>query len=181
MAEYSKYGGWPELKESFMTGTVRAAYLLAPMVMDLVESGVPAKIVSLGHRSGAVIMVRTDSAVRTIGDLRGRRIAIPSRFAVDHLRAQRDYWRAFVREEGGKDEIIQIFTKHTMIKDPALYARMSMHGVEPNGLLDEQVLNDMQDYFVRVGNQREKIDLSRVVDRSYVEYALERLGRVGAP
>ena len=79
VAEYSKYGGWPELKESFMTGTVRAAYLLAPMVMDLVESGVPAKIVSLGHRSGAVIMVRTDSAVRTIGDLRGRRIAMAQR------------------------------------------------------------------------------------------------------
>jgi NitT/TauT family transport system substrate-binding protein len=64
VAEYSKYSGWPELKESFMTGTVRAAYLLAPMVMDLVESGVAAKIVSLGHRSGAVIMVRTDSTVR---------------------------------------------------------------------------------------------------------------------
>ena len=58
VAEYSKYSGWPELKESFMAGKVQAAYLLAPMVMDLVESGVPAKIVSLGHRSGAVIMVR---------------------------------------------------------------------------------------------------------------------------
>jgi len=43
-----------------MAGKVQAAYLLAPMVMDLVESGVPAKIVSLGHRSGAVIMVRSD-------------------------------------------------------------------------------------------------------------------------
>src|SRR5512145_1173802 len=89
VAEYSKYSGWPELKESFMTGTVRAAYLLAPMVMDLVESGVAAKIVSLGHRSGAVIMVRTDSPVKTFRDLRGRRIAIPSRFAVDHLFVRR--------------------------------------------------------------------------------------------
>ena len=103
------------------------------------------------------------------------------RFAVAHLRAQRDYWRAFVKEEGGKDEIIQIFTKHTAIKDPALYARMSMHGVEPNGLVDERVLNDMQDFFVRVGNQREKIDLGRVIDRSYVDYALARLGRVPTP
>jgi hypothetical protein len=39
----------------------------------------------------------------------------------------------------------------------------------------------MQDFFVRVGNQREKIDLGRVIDRSYVDYALERLGRVPTP
>ena len=71
-AEYSKYSGWPELKESFMAGQVKAAYLLAPMVMDLVESGVDAKIVSLGHRSGAVIMVRNDSPARTFRDLRRR-------------------------------------------------------------------------------------------------------------
>ena len=89
VAKYSKYSGWPELKESFMAGQVRAAYLLAPMVMDLVESGVAAKIVSLGHRSGAVIMVRTDSPVKSVRDLRGRRIAIPSRFAVDHLFVRR--------------------------------------------------------------------------------------------
>ena len=37
IAEYTKYSGWPELKESFMAGKVRAAYLLAPMVMDLVN------------------------------------------------------------------------------------------------------------------------------------------------
>lgn len=84
-ARYERYAGWPELKESFIAGKVKAAYLLAPMAMDLVDKGVPAKIVALGHRSGAVIMVRADSTVRTMSDLRGRRIAIPSRFAVDHL------------------------------------------------------------------------------------------------
>ena len=84
------------------------------------------------------------------------------RFAVAHLRAQRDYWHAFVKDEGGKDEIIQIFTKHTMIKDPALYTRMSMHGVDPNGVIDQQVVNDVQDYYLRAGTQREKIDPGRL-------------------
>ena len=35
--------------------------MLAPLVMDLADKKIPVKIVSLGHRSGAVIMVRTDS------------------------------------------------------------------------------------------------------------------------
>lgn len=85
LAVFSKFAGWPELKEAMMSGKVKAAYLLAPMVMDLADRGVPVKIVALGHRSGAVIMVAASSRARHLGDLRGRRIAIPSRFAVDNI------------------------------------------------------------------------------------------------
>jgi len=83
--EFSKFSGWPELKESLMTGRLKAAYMLAPLIMDLAESSIPVKVVSLGHRSGAVIMVRSDSQYKTFKDLRGKRVAIPSRFAVDYL------------------------------------------------------------------------------------------------
>ena len=83
--EYSKYNGWPEIKESLMAGRIQAAYMLAPLVMDLADKGIPVKIVSLGHRSGAVIMVRTDSPYQHFRELAGKRIAIPSRFAVDFL------------------------------------------------------------------------------------------------
>jgi len=82
---YSKYNGWPEVKESLMSGSLQAAFMLAPLVMDLADKKVPIKIVSLGHRSGAVIMVRTDSSYRRFRDLAGKTIAIPSRFAVDFL------------------------------------------------------------------------------------------------
>jgi len=82
---FEKYSGWPEIKESLMAGRVQAAYMLAPLVMDLADRKVPVKIVSLGHRSGAVIMVRTDSPYQHFSQLAGKRIAIPSRFAVDFL------------------------------------------------------------------------------------------------
>src|SRR5688572_26188159 len=83
--EYSKYSGWPEIKESLMAGRIQAGYMLAPLVMDLADKKIPVKIVSLGHRSGAVIMVRQDSPYQRFTDLKARRIAIPSRFAVDFL------------------------------------------------------------------------------------------------
>ena len=41
VADYQKYSGWPELKESFMGGKIRAAYLLAPMVCLLYTSPSP--------------------------------------------------------------------------------------------------------------------------------------------
>lgn len=116
-AEYRKYSGWPELKESFMAGKVKAAYLLAPMVMDLVESGVDAKIVSLGHRSGAVIMVRKDSPAKSFRDLRGRRIAIPSRFAVDHL-----FVRRMLKESGMTVRDVELVEMAPPEMPAALYA-----------------------------------------------------------
>lgn len=85
LAVFNKFTGWPELKEAVMSGSIKAGYLLAPMVMDLADGGIPVKIVALGHRSGAVIMTATKSTAKNLGDLRGKRIAIPSRFAVDNI------------------------------------------------------------------------------------------------
>src|SRR5271167_2402011 len=50
--EYRRYNGWPELKEALISGELDAAYMLAPLVMDLATKDVPVKIVSIGHRSG---------------------------------------------------------------------------------------------------------------------------------
>ena len=52
-----------------MAGRIQAAYMLAPLVMDLADKKIPVKIVSLGHRSGAVIMVRTDSPYQHFKEL----------------------------------------------------------------------------------------------------------------
>jgi NitT/TauT family transport system substrate-binding protein len=89
VAKYTKFSGWPELKEAFMAGRTKAAYLLAPLAMDLADKGIPGKIVALGHRSGAVLMVKHDASIHTMQGLRGKRVAIPSRFAVDHLFVRR--------------------------------------------------------------------------------------------
>ena len=115
--QYSKYSGWPEIKESLMTGRIQAAYMLAPLVMDLADKKVPLKIVSLGHRSGAVIMVRTDSAYQSFSELKGKRIAIPSRFAVDFL-----FLRKMLAKENMTPKDIEIVEMPPPDMPAALYA-----------------------------------------------------------
>jgi len=115
--EYSKYSGWPEIKESLMAGRIQAAYMLAPLVMDLADKRIPVKIVSLGHRSGAVIMVRTDSPYDTFRKLAGKTIAIPSRFAVDFL-----FLRKMLAEEGMSDDDIKLVEMPPPDMPAALYA-----------------------------------------------------------
>jgi len=115
--QYSKYSGWPEIKESLMAGRISAAYMLAPLVMDLADKKIPVKIVSLGHRSGAVIMVRTESPYQTFRQLTGKRIAIPSRFAVDLL-----YLRKMLAEEGMTIEEVELVEMPPPDMPAALYA-----------------------------------------------------------
>jgi NitT/TauT family transport system substrate-binding protein len=116
--QYEKYSGWPEIKESLMTGRIQAGYMLAPLVMDLTDKRIPLKIVSLGHRSGAVIMVRTDSAYKTFKDLKGKRIAIPSRFAVDFL-----FLRKMLAKEGMSPKDVEIIEMPPPDMPAALYAK----------------------------------------------------------
>jgi NitT/TauT family transport system substrate-binding protein len=89
VARFERYSGWPEVKEALMAGKIGAAYLLAPLAMDLADRGIPVRIVALGHRSGAVVMVRKNDPAKSLVDFRGKRVAIPSRFAVDHLFVRR--------------------------------------------------------------------------------------------
>ena len=114
---YAKYSGWPEVKESLMAGRIQAAYMLAPLVMDLTNAKIPLKIVSLGHRSGAVIMVRTESPFRRFSDLRGKRVAIPSRFAVDYL-----FLRKMLAREGMTTDDLTIYEMAPPEMPAALYA-----------------------------------------------------------
>ena len=115
--EYSKYSGWPEIKESLMAGRLQAAYMLAPLVMDLADKKIPIKIVSLGHRSGAVIMVRADSPYQHFKELTGKRVAIPSRFAVDYL-----FLRKMLAQEGMTPKDIQVVEMPPPDMPAALYA-----------------------------------------------------------
>jgi NitT/TauT family transport system substrate-binding protein len=116
--EYSKYSGWPEIKESLMSNRIQAAYMLAPLVMDLADKKIPVKIVSLGHRSGAVIMVREDSTYRHFAELKGKRIAIPSRFAVDFL-----FLRKMLAREDMTPADIEIVEMPPPDMPAALYAK----------------------------------------------------------
>jgi NitT/TauT family transport system substrate-binding protein len=115
--QYGKFKGWPEIKESLMAGRIQAGYMLAPLVMDLADKGIPLKIVSLGHRSGAVIMVRSDSPYQHFRQLAGKRVAVPSRFAVDYL-----FLRRMLAQEDMRIEDVVIVEMAPPDMPAALYA-----------------------------------------------------------
>jgi NitT/TauT family transport system substrate-binding protein len=79
------FQGFPEIKEALMSNKMQAGFMVAPMAIALRAQGVPIKIVYLGHRYGSAVVVRKDGPVKTFADLRGRVVAIPSRFSDERL------------------------------------------------------------------------------------------------
>ena len=83
------FQGFPEIKEALIAGRMQAGFLVAPMAIALRSQGVPIHIVYLGHRYGSAFVVAKDGPVHAVPDLRGRTIAIPSRFSDERLIAGR--------------------------------------------------------------------------------------------
>jgi len=81
----AKFTDWPTVKEALISREIGGAFILAPMAMQLVADGVPIKVVYLGHRDGTAIVVGADSTIRDFRDLRGKTVAIPSRYANQNI------------------------------------------------------------------------------------------------
>lgn len=79
------FQGFPELKEALISNKIQAAFIVAPMAVALAAQGVPIKVVYLGHRNGSAVVVRKDGPIKNFGQLRGKTIAIPSRFSDERL------------------------------------------------------------------------------------------------
>ncbi|MEO6816335.1 MAG: ABC transporter substrate-binding protein [Edaphobacter sp.] len=79
------FQGFPELKEALLSNKVQAAFIVAPMAIELVAQGVPIKVVYLGHRYGSAVVVRKNGPIKTVADLKGKTVAIPSRFSDERL------------------------------------------------------------------------------------------------
>ena len=80
-----RFSGFPEIKESLASGHIQATFMVAPMALALREQGLPIKIVSLGHRDGTAIMVHKDSNIHSFNDLKGKKIAVPTRYSNQYL------------------------------------------------------------------------------------------------
>lgn len=79
------FQGFPEIKEALIADRMQVGFMVAPMAIALKAQGVPIRIIYLGHRYGSAVVVRKDGNIRSVNDLPGHTIAIPSRFSDERL------------------------------------------------------------------------------------------------
>src|SRR4051794_22310861 len=76
---------FPTVVSALQARQIQATFMIVPLAMKLREQGVPVKICYLGHREGSQIIVAKDSRARSLRDLKGKKIALPSLYCNQNL------------------------------------------------------------------------------------------------
>lgn len=133
-----KYTEFGTIAEEFKAGKLKATFILAPLAMTLRRQGVPIKIVYLGHRDGTTIIVPRGSPARTIGDLRGKRIAIPHNYSNQRILLAREMEKHGMRPDELKmvpvsppemPSMLQKGTFEAIIVGEPIAAKAEMEGI----------------------------------------------------
>jgi NitT/TauT family transport system substrate-binding protein len=69
---------FPTVASALEAKQIQATFMIVPLAMKLREQGVPVRICYLGHRDGSEIVVGKNSSFRSLQDLKGKKVAIPS-------------------------------------------------------------------------------------------------------
>ena len=104
---------------------------------------------------------------------------IATRFMRAYLRGLRDYNDAVenARLVGEKGEaIIAVLTEYSLIKDPAVYRRMSVNACDPDGKVNRDSLEFDLDVFQKEKLIEAKVTVADVLDTSFAEAAVRDMG-----
>jgi len=75
------FSDFPTVVSALEAKQMQATFMIVPLAMKLREQGVPVKICYLGHRDGSEIVVGKNSRIRSLADLKGKKVAIPSLYS----------------------------------------------------------------------------------------------------
>jgi ABC-type nitrate/sulfonate/bicarbonate transport system substrate-binding protein len=167
-----EYVTFPDVLPAFANKALDAAILTEPLVTTAVDQGLGVRWRGMddlfgNFQSTLIIYSPTMSTQRQ---------EVGKRFMVGYLRALRDYQAAF-NEGKDLDAIVEILTKYTTIKDPAVYKKIVVPAFSPNGEMNVQSIKDLQQWYVANGFVQNPVALDEFFDTSYLDYGLSVVGR----
>lgn len=162
---------FPDIMTSLGTKAIDAGILIEPLVTMAVEQNV-----AVVWKRGDAVYPSQQYACLMFGPSMTKRTQVAERFMTAYLKGVRFYNDA-LKGKAPKAELVAILTKNTAAKNAALYDKMVYPGLNPNGTLNVTgMAKDMQ-WFVDAKRMKEPIDLSKVVNTSYVDAALKKIGK----
>lgn len=152
---------------------IAAAYTPEPFIARGIQEGFSVKWLP---NSQASPDKNAQNALIVFGSALLKDQDLARRWLSAYLKGARDYLKAFTTKEG-RQEIVDILVKFTTVKDPKLYDVMEMPYLDPNGQPNMSSLEDQYQWYVNLGLYTGKKTLKDIMDLSFLEYAVQKLGK----
>jgi len=163
--------GFPEIPSAMRNGAIDAAIMNEPLITSSANG-----LVTVYKRTDEIYPNQQIAVLLYAPHLINQQRAVGERFMVAYVKGLRDHWDAFTRGIG-KAEIIDILSRNTPVKDKALLEQIVPVGLNPDGYVNMSTFSDDVEWWIDHGYVKGRVDPAQVVDNSFVDYAIERLGR----
>ena len=80
-----KFSSFAEMAESLRNGQIDAAFIIAPLAIELRQQGEDVKVVYIGNRHESTLVGRKDLNINSLEDLVGKTVAVPMRYSGHNL------------------------------------------------------------------------------------------------
>jgi NitT/TauT family transport system substrate-binding protein len=161
---------------AFGNGSIDLAYTFEPTVTRLEQE----KIAALWKTSGQVIPDHETTVLLYGVNLVQNKPEAGKRFMVGYLRGTREYFREVGDVGNRKTDTVNTVLKYMSINDPKLWEVIQVPWTNPDGYLSRASIQKDLQYFVDQGLVQSPPALDTVIDQSYVDYAIGRLGKAGS-
>lgn len=163
--------GGPEAVTAFANSAVDVAIIAEPNATTAEDLGIAVKWKSYGDvrpglQAGAVVFGPA---------LAGAEVDLGRRWMAAYARGVHEYTELLQRA-GGRQALGALLAARLPVRDSQLYERMSYVDLDPGLQMNETSLAELLAWSAAHGLVTGTVDLSRAIDSTYVQYALDRLG-----
>jgi len=162
--------GFPEMAAALGNHSVDMAGVIEPFVAQGIAKGLlevrwKSEELYEGQQGGMVMFEPNIS--QDVGN----------RFMVGYVKGLRDYYDAFGQKKKNTARMIDILASNTVVKDKTLYEKMGWDYYDPDGYVNSKAVPYDLDWYASHDYVKQKPDLGKVIDNSYVDYAISKLGK----
>ncbi|MBV9898894.1 MAG: ABC transporter substrate-binding protein [Chloroflexi bacterium] len=163
---------YPEMPVALSNGAVDAAIVVEPFAGQMQDMGIGVEI----FNTTLALIDHTATWLFYSQDFMTQRPEVARRFMIAWLEGMRYIEDAQIKGLH-RDEAYQIMADNTSVKDVKTCERTGIPYGDPNGEIRLPPIAADQDFFMRMGSMKQRIEPQAAVDTSFRDYAVGVLGQ----
>lgn len=152
-------------------GSIDAALEIEPLITKGTEKGIS---VRFGDTTDYAPKAQIAMVISSPQFVKNKKVAL--RFMVAYLKGVRAYNNAFLKGEK-ENQVIQTMMKHTSLNEPAIWKKVGVTGLNPNGEMYVSNIKDQYDFYKKQGAIKGNIDFNKAINTSLAKQAVKILGK----